>query len=95
MGAEARHIEVKAKRFEYEPAQITVKKGEPVVLVMESLDAHHGIKFKELGIEADLPKGKTVEVPITSTKAGTFVGLCSHFCGRGHGQMKFTLTVTE
>jgi cytochrome c oxidase subunit II len=92
---EPRRIEVTAKRFEYIPAEITVKKGEPVVLVLHSTDVAHGIKFSELNLKADIGTAGTVELPFTPDKVGTFVGHCSHFCGAGHGTMTLTLHVTE
>jgi cytochrome c oxidase subunit 2 len=93
--ADARRIEVTAKRFEYIPAEITVKKGEPVVLVLKSADVAHGVKFAELGLKADIGTAGTSELAFTPDKAGTFIGHCSHFCGSGHGTMTLTLHVTE
>jgi len=48
--ARLRHVVSRfSQGFAYLPAEITVKKGEPVVLVMHSGDVAHGIEFKELG----------------------------------------------
>ena len=41
--SEPRRIEVTAKRFGYDPGEITVKKGQPVVLVIKSADVDHGL----------------------------------------------------
>lgn len=90
-----RRIEVSVKRFEYLPAEITIKKGEPVVLVLTTQDVAHGLKFKELNLNTKLEKGKTSELAFTPTTAGDFVGHCSVFCGSGHGSMTLTLHVTE
>jgi len=90
-----RRMEVTAKRFAFVPDSITVKKGEPVDIALRSADAYHGLKFKEFGVQVDVPKGETRDLSFTPTRAGTFVGQCSHFCGRGHGEMKLTLIVTE
>lgn len=91
----ARRIEISAKRYEYDPSEITVKKGEPVVLVFHSTDATHGIEIKDLDIKVDLPKDKDVEVPLTATQTGDLTGKCSHFCGLHHGDMKLTIHVTD
>jgi len=88
-------IEVTAKRFEFTPNEVTLKKGEPVVFVLKSADVPHGIRFRELGVEVKVGKGQTKEVAFTPDKAGTFVGHCSVFCGSGHGGMALTLHVTE
>ena len=42
-----RRIEVAVKKFAYTPAEITLKKGEPVVLELTTEDVTHGLKFKE------------------------------------------------
>ena len=90
-----RRIEVTAKRFNFTPGEITLKRGEPVVLVLKSADVAHGIRFKELGIETKIGKGQTSELTFTPAKAGTFVSHCSVFCGPGHGSMTLTLHVVE
>ncbi len=90
-----RRIDVSVKKFAYAPAEITVKKGEPVVLVLTTEDVAHGLKFKELNLNAKIEKNKPVELAFTPDKAGDFVGHCSVFCGSGHGSMTLTLHVTE
>jgi len=90
-----RRIEVTAKRFDFAPGEITLKKGEPVVLVLKSIDVPHGIRFRELGVDVKAGKGQTSEVAFTPDKTGTFVGHCSVFCGSGHGAMSLILHVVE
>jgi cytochrome c oxidase subunit 2 len=90
-----RRIEIVAKRFAYSPSEITLKKGEPAVLVLHSEDVTHGLKLEELNLQTEVNKGGLVELPFTPTQAGDFVGHCSHFCGAGHGGMTLTLHVTE
>src|ERR1700678_4659089 len=75
-----RRIEITAKRFDFTPGEITLKKGEPVVLVLTSEDVSHGVKFKDLNVVVTAKKGQTSEVAFTPDKAGTFVGHCSVFC---------------
>jgi len=93
--AAPQRIEITAKRFGYQPSQITLKKGEPVVLVLKSVDVPHGLRFKDLNVDVKAGKSKTSEISFTPEKTGTFVGHCSVFCGAGHGGMTLTLTVTE
>ena len=90
-----RRIEVTAKRFDFTPGEITLKKGEAVVLTLKSVDVPHGVRFKELGVEVKVGKGQSGEVAFTPTKTGAFVGHCSVFCGPGHGSMNLTLHVVE
>lgn len=88
-----RHIEITASRFSFVPADITVKVGEPVDLVLKSDDVSHGLRVRELNINIKASKGKPGEVKFTPPKAGTFVGHCSVFCGSGHGKMILTIHV--
>jgi len=90
-----RRIEVTAKRYAFEPAVITVKKGESVDLVLTSADVPHGVKIRELKIELHANKGKTAETVFTPQAIGTFVGHCSVFCGSGHGAMTLTIHVVS
>ena len=88
-------IEVTAQRFQFTPAEITLKKGEPVVLVLHSTDTTHGLQFRELNLETKIHKGQPSELAFTPDKTGTFVGHCSVFCGSGHGSMTLTLHIVE
>jgi len=91
--AAPRHIEVTAKRYSFEPAEITVKKGEAVELEVTSADVPHGLRIRELKIDLRVSKGKNADAVFTPQTTGTFVGHCSVFCGSGHGQMTFTIHV--
>jgi cytochrome c oxidase subunit 2 len=88
-------IEVTAKRFAFEPSEITVKKGQPVVLVLKSADAAHGVRFSDLNVNVKVKAGGTSEVNFTPQKSGDFVGHCSVFCGSGHGSMALKLHVVD
>ena len=94
-GQTPQRIEITAKKYSFDPASITLKKGVPVVLVLTSKDVTHGLEIKELGVNAKILKGQTIEVPVTPESVGTFQGKCSVFCGFGHGRMKMTVEVTE
>ena len=93
--AAPQRIEVTAKRFAFEPGEITVKKGQPVVLVLHSKDTAHGLRFRELNVDVKAGAGGTAEVQFTPEKVGDFMGHCSVFCGSGHGSMMLTLHVVE
>jgi cytochrome c oxidase subunit 2 len=89
-----RRVEITAKRFTYEPDTITLKKGEPVVLVLHSIDVTHGIKIEAFNAKSDdIKKGKETEVRLIPQQTGHFEGQCSHFCGNGHGTMKLQIEV--
>jgi cytochrome c oxidase subunit 2 len=89
------HIEISASRFSFEPHEITVKKGDPVVLTVHSTDVTHGLLIEELGIRTEVKKGESEDLKITPETAGTFEGKCAHFCGKGHGSMTLVVHVVE
>jgi cytochrome c oxidase subunit II len=91
--ATPQRIEITAKRFGFTPGEVTLKKGQPVVLVLKSMDVGHGLRVRELGVDMKVKAGGTAEITITPEKTGDFVGHCSVFCGSGHGSMTFTLHV--
>lgn len=88
-----RKIVIEAHRFTYSPDEITLKKGQPVVLVLKSQDVAHGLRFRDLGINVKVKAGGTTEIQFTPDKTGDFTGHCSTFCGSGHGSMVFKLHV--
>jgi len=90
---EPRVIPVTAKRFDFEPKEIRVKKGESVVLEVTSQDVTHGFFSRKFGFDEDLAPGKTVRIPIRADEAGPYLVICDHFCGSGHGGMKMTIVV--
>ncbi len=92
---EAREIQMTAKKYEFKPNPITVKKGDHVKLVITALDHTHGFKLEAFKINEKLEKGKQTIVEFTADQAGTFPFECSHFCGMGHGKMKGKLVVEE
>ena len=88
-------IEITAKRFAFEPGEITLKKGEPVVLVLKSADVPHGLRIRDLNVAVKVGAGGTAQVQFTPQKTGDFIGHCYVFCGSGHGSMAFTLHVVD
>lgn len=91
----AKEIQMTAKKYEFNPNVITVKKGEHVKLVITALDREHGFKLEAFGINQKLPKGVPTTIEFTADKAGTFPFQCSVFCGLGHRKMKGKLVVEE
>ena len=93
--AAPRRVEIHAKRFGFTPSEVTMKKGEPVLLVLTSDDVSHGLRFRELNVNLKAPKGGSAQAQFTPKVTGDFVGHCSVFCGSGHGSMALTLHVVE
>ncbi len=90
-----REIQITARRFSFDPAEITLKKGEPVVLVFRSLDVTHGFIIPDLKVRTEIHKGRTSRVALQPNEVGTFEARCSYFCGVGHGSMRLFIHVVE
>jgi cytochrome c oxidase subunit II len=88
-------IKATAKKFEYSPKEIVVKKGVPVTLEFTSLDRMHGFNCPELKIRADIMPGKSSTVRFVADKTGAFAFHCDNFCGTGHEGMRGTIKVVE
>jgi len=88
-----REFKVAARKYEFSPATITVKRGDRVRLVLTAMDREHGFKLDEFHIERKLPKGEAVTLEFTVDQSGTFPFHCSHFCGMGHARMTGKLIV--
>ena len=88
-------ISITAQRFSFTPNEITLKKGQPVTLVIETKDVTHGLLIEALGVRTEIKKGQASEVTFNPGTAGTFEAKCAHFCGKGHGSMKMTVQVLE
>ena len=90
-----RVIHIKARKFEYTPAEITIKKGEPVVLEITSEDVKHGFSLPDFKLHTDVKPGEKSRLEFTPDKAGKFPFTCDVFCGAGHEDMSGILTVTD
>ncbi|HET6461298.1 MAG TPA: cytochrome c oxidase subunit II [Syntrophales bacterium] len=88
-------VQITAKKFEYSPKDIKVKKNVPLVLEFTSLDRLHGFNCPGLAIRSDIFPGKTTRLRFIPSKAGTYPFHCDNFCGTGHEGMTGTITVED
>jgi cytochrome c oxidase subunit II len=92
-GDETRVIPIHAKRFEFEPKEVRLPRGDRVVLELTSEDVKHGFFSRPLHFDEDVEPGKTTRIPIEATTPGTYTVICDRYCGSGHGNMKMTIVV--
>jgi cytochrome c oxidase subunit 2 len=88
-------IKIEARRFEFTPKTITVRKGVPVKLVVTSTDVAHGFAIKELDIKEEVAAGETKTIEFTPERTGSFRFYCSVYCGDGHEEMEGEFVVTD
>lgn len=86
-------VKITAQRFHYTPSEIILKKGEPVLLELTSLDRLHGFYIPDLNVRADIVPGRATHVPLTLDEIGEHDFLCDVFCGSGHGEMSGKIVV--
>ena len=60
----AERIEIRARKFEFVPAEIRLKKGRAVTLAVTAEDFVHGFNLPDFGVRRDLVPGKVVEVTL-------------------------------
>ncbi len=88
-------IKITAKKFEYVPNEIRIKKGISAILELTSLDVMHGFNCPDLNARTDIPPNSTTRLTITPQKSGTFYYHCDVFCGDGHDEMTGKIIVEE
>lgn len=86
-------IKISAKRFDYSPGHLTLKKGQRVVLELTSRDVVMGFNLPDFNVRGDMIPGKVTRVEFTPDKTGEFTFLCDIFCGSGHEEMHGRITV--
>lgn len=88
-------VKISAKKFEFSPKQVTVKKGVPCIIQLTSEDRTHGFSSPALNLRADIAPGKPTEIKFTPQKTGDYNFFCDVFCGSGHEDMEGKITVIE
>ena len=91
----AKVIAVTARRFEFVPSELKIRKGEAVTLRVTSQDVTHGFFNRKLKIDTELPAGRPVDVTLVPDQPGKFLVICDHFCGALHGNMHLSVEVEE
>jgi cytochrome c oxidase subunit II len=91
---EPRVIDVIARRFTFEPAEIEATVGERLRLVVRSADGVHGLEINKFKVKKEIPRGTTpVTIEFTAGEEGRFPILCSEYCGDQHDAMTGVLVV--
>src|SRR5258708_5511872 len=70
--SQAREITVTARKFEFVPKTISVRKGESVKLIVTSEDVDHGFALKEFGIKETIKAKQTKVIELTPDREGKF-----------------------
>ena len=88
-------VHITAKRFEYSPAEVHVKRGVPVVLELTSLDRVHGFSAPDFNLRSDIPPDVITSLRFVPERSGRFGFHCDVFCGSGHEDMAGEIVVDD
>ena len=91
--AEDKVIRITAKKFEFVPNDIELKKGELVVLEFTSGDVVMGFSLPDFKLRTDIVPGAFTRLQLTPDRVGTFEFVCDHFCGDFHEDMSGKIRV--
>jgi len=82
-----------------DPPTLALPVGEPVRLVLNSLDVNHAIYVPEFLLKRDVIDFGEIREPneltFTITEVGTYAGQCAEFCGTSHADMIFVVDAME
>jgi heme/copper-type cytochrome/quinol oxidase subunit 2 len=86
---------VHAQQWQYTPNVLHATAGVPFRIRLESEDVVHG--FRIVGLDAQITElipGKAMELTVTAPKPGTYLYMCTTYCGLKHALMFGKLIVT-
>ncbi len=90
---QTRTIAMNARTFAFEPATVSVQRGDTVNIHFESLDAAHGLSIDGYDVNIQAEPGKSADAAFVADKAGKFKFRCSVSCGVLHPFMIGELSV--
>lgn len=88
-----REIKMTAKIFAFDPANITVNKGDKVKLIITTKDIDHSIEIPTFNVKKIISIGYTTTVEFIADKAGIFPFFSYINNGPGNENMKGTIIV--
>lgn len=80
---------VDAKKWQFTPEIIRVKKGQRAKIIINNTDVLHGINLPDFNAIGDN------DIEFLADKTGEFIFYCKNFCGEGHRAMQGKIIVTE
>lgn len=92
MAAGARRVEVAGRSFAFTPAEITVKAGEDIAIVLSSRDSLHDLVLDEFDTHVAAQTGTTAVGGLRADKPGRYTFYCS-VTGHRRAGMEGTLVV--
>jgi cytochrome c oxidase subunit 2 len=92
---DASTIKISAKKYDFSPNEIKLKRGKPVTLQLTTEDRSHGFNIPAFHMRTDIQPGQVAQLKLTPDKAGEYDFFCDIFCGSGHESMNGKIIVTD
>ncbi len=86
-------IAINARTFAFEPATVSVQRGDTVKIHFESLDAEHGLYIDGYAVNIQAEPGRSADAAFIADQEGKFKFRCSVSCGALHPFMIGELSV--
>jgi heme/copper-type cytochrome/quinol oxidase subunit 2 len=82
--AQERHIDLTARRFEYDPGTVRVNRGDTVIIKLQADDVVHGLYIDGYDVSTQAEPGQPGELKFVADRTGAFHIRCSVPCGNLH-----------
>lgn len=79
-----RTFHIQASQYAYNPAVLSVNRGDRVIIEFLATDVVHGLAIDGYNLETTSDPGQTTRLSFTADKQGTFRFRCSVTCGNMH-----------
>lgn len=86
---------VTAIMWQFYPQNITVNKGDHVIIHLTSMDVQHGLYNVQWNLTSNVFANETKTIAFTADKVGVFEYYCTYYCGIGHFDMKGYIKVED
>lgn len=91
--AKTHTISLNARAYAFEPATLTVQRGDTITLQLEAADTVHGLSLDGYEVNLVAEPGKSATATFVADKEGKFKFRCSVACGALHPFMIGELNV--
>jgi cytochrome c oxidase subunit 2 len=88
-----REVRILARQYSFEPAVVTVTKGDLVRIRLETADVVHGLYIEGYDLDVQAEASQPGALTLRADRAGTFRLRCSVVCGSQHPLMTGELRV--
>jgi cytochrome c oxidase subunit 2 len=88
-------VQMVAKMWEFEPAEVTLPPGSKVTLYLSTADVVHGMQVLGTNVNLMAVPGTVNLAEVTFDEEGEFPIVCHEYCGRNHQNMAGKFIIRE